>query len=132
MSYKLEKPYTENQRTSFVCEHQGLNYYEDRNCIIMYSNNEKIVNGKSVDRTQDADYIAEQKKQLIQQAKVTRDTAINEITNAKLLDDLQLDAGTITQAIYNARKTARLAQLAEVNATFYTTTGLIQPTTITA
>src|SRR5574344_3122077 len=60
MSYKLEKPYTDTQRADFVCEHQGLNYYEDDNCIIMYPDTEKIVNGKAIDRTQDADYIAEQ------------------------------------------------------------------------
>ena len=132
MSYKLEKPYTDIQRANFICLHQGLNYYEDDNCIIMYLDSEKIVNGEAVDRTQDADYIAEQKKQLIQQAKAIRDTAINEITNAKLLDDLLLDAGQITEAVYAARKTARLAQLAEIQTTFYTTTGLTQPTTITA
>ena len=76
--------------------------------------------------------IISQKKQTIQTAKAIRDKAINEITNAKLLDELQLDAGQITQAVYDARKTARLAQLAQVQTAFYTATGLTQPTTITA
>ena len=56
----LTKPFTDKQRADFICEHQGLNYYEDDNCIIMYLDTEKIVDGKAVDRTQDADYIAEQ------------------------------------------------------------------------
>lgn len=60
MSYKLKKPYTDVQRADFICEHQGLNYYEDDNCIIMYLDTEKIVDGEAVDRAQDADYIAEQ------------------------------------------------------------------------
>lgn len=91
-----------------------------------------IVNGVFTDISNTDAYKAKVKKQTIQTAKAIRDSAINEITNAKLLDDLQLDAGTITQAIYDARKTARLAQLAEVQTAFYTTTGLTQPTTITA
>ena len=61
MSYKLEKPYKDIDKANFVHEHQSLNYYEDDNCIIMYLDSEKIVNGVAVDRTQDADYIAEQK-----------------------------------------------------------------------
>lgn len=63
MGYKLEKPFTDIQRADFVCEHQGLNYYEDDNCIIMYSNSEKIENGESIDISQTPEYIAEQKKQ---------------------------------------------------------------------
>src|SRR5574344_1301467 len=49
MSNKLLKPYTDIQRADFVCLHQGLNYYEDDNCIIMYSNSEKIENGEAID-----------------------------------------------------------------------------------
>src|SRR5574344_495791 len=60
MGYTLAKPFSDVARADFVCEHQGLNYYEDDDCIIMYSNSEKIENGEAVDRTQDADYIAEQ------------------------------------------------------------------------
>jgi hypothetical protein len=60
MSYKLEKPYTDKQRADFVCEHQGLNYYEDDDCIIMYLNTEKIVNGEAIDISQTPEYIAEE------------------------------------------------------------------------
>jgi uncharacterized protein YuzE len=119
-----------------------INYDENGNIIGHFANQQyeeqlyfdipndgkiyKIENNKLVEDTN------AEKKQLIQSAKEIRDKAINEITNAKLLDDLQLDAGTITQTVYDARKTARLAQLAEVQNTFYTTTGLTKPTTITA
>ena len=132
MSYKLEKPFTDIQRADFICEHQGLNYYEDDNCVIMYLDSESVINGVAKDISDTDEYKAQVKKQEIQTAKSTRDSAINEITNAKLLDELQLDAGQITQAIYDARKTARLAQLAQVQSDFYTATGLTQPTTITA
>ena len=91
-----------------------------------------LVDGEVIDISDMPEYIAEQKKILIQAAKITRDTAINEITNAKLLDDLQHDSGQITDTIYNTRKATRLAQLAEVQAAFYTATGLAQPTIITA
>src|SRR5574344_1947518 len=57
MSNKLLKPYTDIQRADFVCLHQGLNYYEDDNCIIMYSNSEKIENGESIDISQTIEYI---------------------------------------------------------------------------
>ena len=60
MGYTLAKPFSDVARADFICLHQGLNYYEDDNCIIMYANTEKIVNGVAVDRSQDADYIAEQ------------------------------------------------------------------------
>ena len=60
MGYTLAKPFSDVARADFICEHQGLNYYEDDNCKIMYENTEKIVDGEVVDRSQDADYIAEQ------------------------------------------------------------------------
>lgn len=56
MSYKLEKPYMDTQRANFICEHQGLNYYEDDNCIIMYLNTEKIVDGEAIDISQTPEY----------------------------------------------------------------------------
>lgn len=86
----------------------------------------KVINGAIVED------INAEKTVLILQSKTERDKAINEITNAKLLDDLQLDGGQITQSIYDTRKNARLAQLAEVLSTFYTTTGLSRPINITA
>ena len=61
MSYKLEKPYSDIQRANFVCEHQGLNYYEDDNCIIMYLDSESVTNGVVIDISQTAEYLAEQK-----------------------------------------------------------------------
>src|SRR5574344_2240139 len=60
MGYTLAKPFSDVARADFICEHQGLNYYEDDSCIIMYLDTEKIVDGEAVDRTKDADYIAEQ------------------------------------------------------------------------
>ena len=66
MSYKLQKPYTDIQRADFVCEHQGLNYYEDDNCIIMYLNTEKIVDGEAIDISKTPEYIEDKaKKELI-------------------------------------------------------------------
>ena len=61
MSYKLEKPYTDKERADFVCEHQGLNYYEDDNCIIMYLDSESVADGVVTDISQTPEYIAEQK-----------------------------------------------------------------------
>jgi len=58
MSYKLEKPYTDIQRADFVCEHQGLNYYEDDNCIIMYENYESVTDGVVADISDTDDYKA--------------------------------------------------------------------------
>jgi hypothetical protein len=58
MSYKLDKPYTDIQRAVFVCEHQGLNYYEDDNCIIMYENYESVADGVVTDITDTDDYKA--------------------------------------------------------------------------
>lgn len=62
MGYILQKPYTNIQRADFICEHQGLNYYEDDNCIIMYLNTEKIENGEPIDISQTPEYIAELEK----------------------------------------------------------------------
>ena len=58
MSYKLEKPHTDIQRADFVCEHQGLNYYEDDNCIIMYLDSENVKDGVVVDISQNSEYMA--------------------------------------------------------------------------
>lgn len=60
MSYKLEKPYTDIERADFVCEHQGLNYYEDEYCIIMYLDSESVIDGTIVDISETPEYIAEQ------------------------------------------------------------------------
>ena len=118
---------------------QSANFKFDKNCleteeeIVRDSISGQLYLASDYTTLQATDaYKAQIKKQTIQAAKATRDSAINEITNAKLLDELQLDAGQITQAIYDARKTARLAQLAQVQTDFYTATGLTQPTTITA
>ena len=62
MSYKLDKPYTDIQRADFVCEHQGLNYYEDDNCIIMYLDTESVIDGVVTDISQTPEYIAEELK----------------------------------------------------------------------
>lgn len=145
MSYKLEKPYTDKQRADFVCEHQGLNYYEDDDCIIMYLDSESVTNGVVTDISDTDEYKAKVKKQEIQAAKAIRDEAIDKITNSILIDqllikelDLKLAATTITQAeydtakaIYDARIVAKATQYVVAKETFYTTTGLIEPTTIT-
>lgn len=60
MSYKLEKPYTDKQKADFVCANQGLNRYEDENCVIMYANTEKIENGVVIDISQTPEYLAEE------------------------------------------------------------------------
>ena len=61
MGYKLEKPFTDIKRANFVCEHQGLNYYEDDNCIIMYADSESVTDGIVTHLTQDPIWVAEQK-----------------------------------------------------------------------
>ena len=61
MGYTLAKPFSDVARADFVCEHQGLNYYEDDNCIIMYSDSEKIENSEAVDNS--AEYKAKQLEQ---------------------------------------------------------------------
>ena len=61
MGYTLAKPFSDVARADFVCEHQGLNYYEDDNCIIMYLDTEKIVDGEATDISETPEYIAEQK-----------------------------------------------------------------------
>jgi len=65
MNYKLEKPYTDIERADFICGYQGLNYYEDDNCIIMYSDDFKIVDGDAV---LDPDYEAQQSQKTYNEA----------------------------------------------------------------
>ena len=60
--YILKKPFNDTQRADFVCEHQGLNYYEDDNCIIMYLNSESVIDGVVTDISQTPEYIAEELK----------------------------------------------------------------------
>src|SRR5574344_263083 len=60
MGYTLAKPFSDVARADFVCLHQGLNYYEDKNCIIMYLDSEKIVNGEATDISQTPEYLDEQ------------------------------------------------------------------------
>ena len=67
MGYTLNKPFTDIQRADFVCEHQGLNYYEDDNCIIMYLNSESVIDGVVTDISQTPEYIAEQRLKEIDQ-----------------------------------------------------------------
>ena len=57
---KLTKPYTDIQRADFIVEHQGLNYYEDDNCIIMYLDSESVADGVVTDISQTPEYIAEE------------------------------------------------------------------------
>ena len=78
MSYKLEKPYTDIQRANFIVERQGLNYYEDDNCIIMYSNNESVTDGVVTDLTQDPAWVAEQKLKKFQSDIQYQHDAFNE------------------------------------------------------
>lgn len=56
----LNKPYNRKQYADFICINQGLNRYEDDNCIIMYNNSEIIVNGEAVSNP---NYEQEQKAQ---------------------------------------------------------------------
>ena len=60
MGYKLEKPYTLEERINLVCEHQICDCYEDENCIILYDNSEIIVDGEAVPNP---NYEQEQKAQ---------------------------------------------------------------------
>ena len=62
MSYTLNKPFKDIQKADFVCLHQGLNYYEDDNCIIMYLNSESVIDGVVTDITSTPEYIAEELK----------------------------------------------------------------------
>lgn len=95
MGYKLEKPYTDIQRADFVCEHQGLNYYEDDNCIIMYLDSEKIVDGEAIDISQTPEYIAEQKQkeqERIARLHLTRGDVFRGLLQAKGVTRTQLRA----------------------------------------
>ena len=60
MSYKLEKPFTNTQRADFICENQGLNYYEDDNCIIMYLDSESVADGIVTDISNTPEYLSSQ------------------------------------------------------------------------
>lgn len=105
----------------------------------------KIENNAIVDISDTDEYKAKVKKQEIQAAKTIRNEAIDKITNSILIDqllikelDLKLAATTITQAeydtakaIYDARIVAKATQYVVAKETFYTTTGLIEPTIIT-
>ena len=62
MGYTLAKPFSDVARADFICEHQGLNYYEDDNCIIMYLNSESVIDGVVTDISQTPEYIAEELK----------------------------------------------------------------------
>lgn len=72
MGYKLEKPFTDVERADFVCEHQGLNYYEDDKAIYMYANSEALQNGEIVDISNTDDY----KKQILSKQNVAKKTEI--------------------------------------------------------
>ena len=84
MSYKLEKPFTDTQRADFVCLHQGLNYYEDDNCIIMYLDTEKIVNGEATDISETPEYIAEQEAKAKEAKRIEIQKQIDEIDKKRI------------------------------------------------
>lgn len=48
MTNILNKPYADKEYADFICENQGLNRYEDDNCIIMYADSEMVEDGKVV------------------------------------------------------------------------------------
>lgn len=99
MAYILNKPFTETQRADFICEHQGLNYYENDTCIIMYLDSEKILNDEAVDRTQDVDYKEKIKKENITNSLNSRNKIGNSVSNTLLWDDLLLEAGFLVEAL---------------------------------
>lgn len=88
MSYKLEKPFTVTQRADFVCEHQGLNYYEDDNCIIMYADSESVIDGVVTDISQTSDYKSKQKSKAKKQIQEKYKNIMNEYVCAKVKRDL--------------------------------------------
>ena len=81
--------------------------------------------------SQTDDYINEQKKQSILQAKSTRDKIIDAVTSSVLIDQLQLSANIITQEVYNTRFSAKSALYSNAITQFYSTTNLIPVSTIT-
>lgn len=98
MSYKLEKPFTNVQKADFICLHQGLNYYEDRNCIIMYYNSETIKDGEIVDISNTSEYKAKVKSEIKKQITLSYKDKFNEF-----------------DGIYAARVARGLSTIVEMN-----------------
>jgi len=119
MSYKLEKPYTDIQRADFICEHQGLNYYEDGNCIIMYDNSESVTDGVVVDLTQDPTWIAEQSLKKFQSDIQYQHDAFNEYAREIVYQIQYNTALSNTTLILNLEEqlqTEQEAVIARINA----------------
>lgn len=99
MANILTKPYTNKQRADFVCEHQGLNYYEDDNCIIMYENTESVTDGVITDISETPEYLA---KQVIKSNISALDTFTQTLdvkTNNKVIHEFMLDANYLINAV---------------------------------
>ena len=56
MGYKLEKPYTQEQRADFVCQYQGKTPIETDNAFYMLENHEKVENDVIIDISETAEY----------------------------------------------------------------------------
>lgn len=56
MSYKLEKPYTDEQRANFVCEHLGLIPVETDDAFYFLEDWEELQNGQVADISNTDDY----------------------------------------------------------------------------
>lgn len=112
MGYKLKKPFTDIERADFVCEHQGLNYYEDDNCIIMYLDSEKIVDGKSVDISDTPEYIAEQeaKEKEAQNAEITKLIEALDIKRIRAIAEPTLKDGEQTWLEYYTEQIQELRE----------------------
>lgn len=128
MGYKLEKPYKDKQRADFVHEHQGLNYYEDDNCIIMYSDSESVENGVVTDISGTDAYKAKIKKQQNKQALTTRDKALSHFSDSVASNKILLDLGIISQDIYDSRLLQDKALANSAITTFNTILGITNPT----
>lgn len=87
MSYKLEYPYTEEERANFIVEYnhnQGLTIEETENAIFALEPFEKLVNGEVIDNTEE--YEAEKAKQ-----------------EAERIAMLNLTAADVERGIYKAK-----------------------------
>lgn len=119
MSYKLDKPFTDKQRADFVCEHQGLNYYEDDNCIIMYSDSESVADGVVIDLTQDPTWVAEQDLKQFQTAIQYQHDAFNEYSR-EIVYQIQYNTAlgntTLVTSLNNQLQTEQEAVISRINA----------------
>lgn len=119
MTNILYKPYTDIQRANFVCEHQGLNYYEDDNCIIMYADSESVTDGVVTDLTQEPAWVMEQRLKKFQQSIQYQHDVFDEYSREAIYQinyNTALGNTTLVTSLQSQLQAEQTAVIARINA----------------